>query len=160
MLILSSTFLQIIKAMRDAEGNRLPNAHIIAVYHRLCKLLFYNVKPIVVFDGEVPEIKRRTCAKRRALKTRAADSALSQKEEKVKLSLQQLAVAHVAGKPVQSRKPAVQESPAETDMFYLAPSSRETNFLDEEPSLQHTRLGNRAHFDSQASADPYSDEFR
>ncbi|CAN8075635.1 unnamed protein product [Agarophyton chilense] len=57
---------QLVKAMRDAEGARVRNAHLIGVFRRCIKLLFLSVKPILVFDGATPAIKRRTVASRRA----------------------------------------------------------------------------------------------
>ncbi|KAL1923154.1 uncharacterized protein VTP21DRAFT_9530 [Calcarisporiella thermophila] len=56
---------QFLKAMRDKEGNPMRNAHIIGFLRRICKLLFYGVKPVFVFDGGVPELKRRTVTERR-----------------------------------------------------------------------------------------------
>jgi len=46
--------------MRDKEGNRLKNAHLLGFFRRICKLLFYNIKPVFVFDGGSPELKRLT----------------------------------------------------------------------------------------------------
>ena len=48
------------KGMRDKFGNPIHNAHLIVIFHRICKLLFYKVKPIFVFDGGVPELKKKT----------------------------------------------------------------------------------------------------
>ena len=48
------------KGMRDKFGNPVYNAHLIVIFQRLCKLLFYKVKPIFVFDGGVPELKKKT----------------------------------------------------------------------------------------------------
>ncbi|TMW57062.1 hypothetical protein Poli38472_002987 [Pythium oligandrum] len=56
---------QFIKAMRDDEGNMIRNAHLIGTFHRVAKLLFYRIRPVFVFDGSTPEIKRRTVARRR-----------------------------------------------------------------------------------------------
>lgn len=56
---------QFVKAMRDDEGNMIKNAHLIGTFHRVAKLLFYGIKPVFVFDGETPEIKKRTTARRR-----------------------------------------------------------------------------------------------
>ena len=46
--------------MRDKEGNKLKNAHLLGFFRRICKLLFYNIKPVFVFDGGAPELKRLT----------------------------------------------------------------------------------------------------
>lgn len=48
------------KGMRDRFGNPVHNAHLILIFQRICKLLFYKVKPIIVFDGGVPELKKKT----------------------------------------------------------------------------------------------------
>jgi len=47
------------KGLRDRHGNPLPNAHLIGMFRRICKLLFYHVKPIFVFDGGAPMLKRQ-----------------------------------------------------------------------------------------------------
>ena len=46
--------------MRDKFGNQVHNAHLVLMFHRICKLLFYRIKPIFVFDGGVPELKKKT----------------------------------------------------------------------------------------------------
>ena len=48
------------KGMRDKFGDPVYNAHLIVIFQRLCKLLFYKVRPIFVFDGGVPELKKKT----------------------------------------------------------------------------------------------------
>ncbi|KAJ2555143.1 DNA repair protein rad2 [Coemansia sp. RSA 1933] len=66
---------QLLKAMTDADGNPLENAHIIGFYRRICKLLFYGIKPVFVFDGGAPELKRATIAERQEMRDRKANSA-------------------------------------------------------------------------------------
>jgi DNA excision repair protein ERCC-5 len=34
--------------------------YLTALFHRICKLLFFGVKPIFVFDGRTPLIKKQT----------------------------------------------------------------------------------------------------
>ncbi|KAI9905907.1 hypothetical protein PsorP6_014178 [Peronosclerospora sorghi] len=56
---------QFIKAMRDDEGKMIRHAHLLGTFHRVAKLLFYGIRPVFVFDGETPEIKKKTTARRR-----------------------------------------------------------------------------------------------
>ncbi|KPM04734.1 XP-G DNA excision repair-like protein [Sarcoptes scabiei] len=55
---------QSIKGFRDRDGRSIENAHLLGLFYRLCKLLFYRIKPIVVFDGECPQLKLKTVQKR------------------------------------------------------------------------------------------------
>uniref|UniRef100_A0A182NUS8 Uncharacterized protein n=1 Tax=Anopheles dirus TaxID=7168 RepID=A0A182NUS8_9DIPT len=55
---------QVIKGFQDSKGSALPNAHVLGLFHRLCKLMYYRIKPIFVFDGGVPLLKKQTIAKR------------------------------------------------------------------------------------------------
>jgi XPG N-terminal domain len=57
---------QFIKAMRDKEtGNALPHAHLTGFFKRICRLKYHGIRPIFVFDGATPEIKKRETALRR-----------------------------------------------------------------------------------------------
>ncbi|XP_058822992.1 DNA excision repair protein ERCC-5 [Topomyia yanbarensis] len=55
---------QVTKGFQDSKGSSLPNAHILGLFHRLCKLMYYRIKPVFVFDGGVPMLKKQTIAKR------------------------------------------------------------------------------------------------
>ena len=46
--------------MRDKEGRGLMNAHVLGFLRRICKLLFYGIRPVFVFDGGAPALKRNT----------------------------------------------------------------------------------------------------
>lgn len=61
---LSIWLTQFVKAMRDENGNVIPNSHIIGTLRRLGKLYHYGIKPVVVFDGGVPVLKKRTIQQR------------------------------------------------------------------------------------------------
>lgn len=63
---------QFVKAMRDTEGAQVRNAHLLGVFRRCIKLLFLSVRPVLIFDGATPAIKRRTLASRRAQRERHA----------------------------------------------------------------------------------------
>ena len=56
---------QFLKAVRDKEGNALRNAHIVGFFRRICKLLYFGIKPVFVFDGGAPILKRQTIASRK-----------------------------------------------------------------------------------------------
>ncbi|KAG9066509.1 DNA repair protein rad2 [Linnemannia hyalina] len=56
---------QFLRGMRDKDGEAIGNAHILGFYRRICKLLYFNVKPIFVFDGGTPALKRLTIVERR-----------------------------------------------------------------------------------------------
>ncbi|TVY89627.1 DNA repair protein rad13 [Lachnellula willkommii] len=51
---------QFLKAVRDKEGNALRNSHVVGFFRRICKLLFFGIKPVFVFDGGAPILKRQT----------------------------------------------------------------------------------------------------
>jgi len=58
--------VQFIKAMRDADGMMMRNAHLLGFLRRCLKLMYYNIKPVFVFDGATPYLKRRTILARNA----------------------------------------------------------------------------------------------
>lgn len=62
---------QIIHAMRTTTGETIPNAHIYIVIFRLCKLIFYGIKPVIVFDGDAPALKKQTLKRRKEKAERA-----------------------------------------------------------------------------------------
>ncbi|SMN22387.1 similar to Saccharomyces cerevisiae YGR258C RAD2 Single-stranded DNA endonuclease, cleaves single-stranded DNA during nucleotide excision repair to excise damaged DNA [Maudiozyma saulgeensis] len=66
---------QFIKAMRDSEGNAIKNSHITGFFRRICKLLYFGIKPVFVFDGGVPALKRDTIKQRNEVKQGKRDSA-------------------------------------------------------------------------------------
>lgn len=66
---------QAVKGYRDSTGGSVPNAHLLSLFSRLCKLLFYKIRPIIVFDGGFPELKKQTIINRQ--QRRAAVKQLS-----------------------------------------------------------------------------------
>lgn len=56
---------QFLKAVRDKEGNALRNSHVVGFFRRVCKLLWFGIKPVFVFDGGAPALKRATLQGRR-----------------------------------------------------------------------------------------------
>ncbi|GAA5821218.1 hypothetical protein JCM11251_004518 [Rhodosporidiobolus azoricus] len=66
----ASTWLyQFQMATRDRKtGVTLEGAHIMGTFRRIMKLMFYGIKPVFVFDGDAPVLKKRTIEKRRRRK--------------------------------------------------------------------------------------------
>ncbi|WWC89262.1 uncharacterized protein L201_004183 [Kwoniella dendrophila CBS 6074] len=58
--------------MRDKDGRVLVNAHVLGFLRRINKLLFHGIKPVFVFDGGAPALKRATIAERKKKKAGAA----------------------------------------------------------------------------------------
>ena len=57
---------QFMAAMRDGRtGEVQPNAPCLGVFRRCLKLLFHGVRPVFVFDGATPALKKRTVTARR-----------------------------------------------------------------------------------------------
>ncbi|QSL66951.1 hypothetical protein MERGE_001338 [Pneumocystis wakefieldiae] len=55
---------QFLKGFRDKDGHFIKNGHIIGFFRRICKLLFYGIKPVFVFDGSVSALKESVIKKR------------------------------------------------------------------------------------------------
>jgi DNA excision repair protein ERCC-5 len=59
------------KAMRDDRGDMIRNAHLLGFFRRICKLLYLRIKPVFVFDGGTPALKRHTVIARRRQREQA-----------------------------------------------------------------------------------------
>ncbi|XP_030380565.1 DNA repair protein complementing XP-G cells homolog [Scaptodrosophila lebanonensis] len=66
---------QVIKGFQDSKGSALHNAHLLGLFHRLCKLLYYRVRPVFIFDGCVPQLKRDTIARRQQQRSKLSNEA-------------------------------------------------------------------------------------
>lgn len=67
---------QFLKAVRDKEGNALRNSHVVGFFRRICKLLWFGIQPVFVFDGGAPVLKRATLmARQRRREGRREDAA-------------------------------------------------------------------------------------
>ncbi|CAE6427572.1 unnamed protein product [Rhizoctonia solani] len=80
--------------MRDKEGRALVNAHILGFLRRTSKLLFYGIKPVFVFDGGAPVLKRNTIAERKRRKSGAAASHAKVAERLLAAQLRREALRH------------------------------------------------------------------
>ncbi len=67
---------QFLKAVRDKEGNALRNSHVVGFFRRICKLLWYGILPVFVFDGGAPTLKRLTLQRRKQRREGRRDDAV------------------------------------------------------------------------------------
>ncbi|KAG6888429.1 hypothetical protein C0992_008509 [Termitomyces sp. T32_za158] len=95
MAIDSSIWLYQFQAtMRDKDGRALVNAHVLGFLRRISKLLFYGIKPVFVFDGGAPVLKKNTLRGRREKKSGAAASHTKLAEQLLAAQMRREAVNH------------------------------------------------------------------
>ena len=111
----SGWIFRFLKAMRNEQGDILPNAHTIGFLRRICKLLFLNIRPVFVFDGSTPALKRRTVAERRRRREQQ-DARVKRTAEKLLMNrLKQHIVREMgqrSSKPVEGKASAGPKAPA------------------------------------------------
>ncbi|GAA6000371.1 hypothetical protein JCM10207_007983 [Rhodosporidiobolus poonsookiae] len=99
-------------AMRDKKtGDTLAGAHIMGTFRRIVKLLFHGIKPVFVFDGDAPMLKKRTIEKRRRRKEGATRDLTKTAHELLAAQLRGL----VAEKELSKRKPSKADKTVEVD---------------------------------------------
>ncbi|KZT53232.1 hypothetical protein CALCODRAFT_520157 [Calocera cornea HHB12733] len=89
--------------MRDKEGRGLVNAHVLGFLRRICKLLYYGVRPVFVFDGGAPALKRVTINERKKRKRGAAASHAKLAEQLLAAQMRKEALAQVAASASNAR---------------------------------------------------------
>ena len=107
---ISISLNQAVRGFRDRQGNAVPHAHLLGLYHRICKLLFYRweciilkhyhhrychfrIKPVFVFDGAPPQLKKDTLARRRMRRSKDSKGAKVASQKILGKYLQRQAVA-------------------------------------------------------------------
>lgn len=129
---------QFLKAVRDANGNVLKNAHVIGFFRRICKLLYFGIKPVFVFDGEAPMLKRRTIAGRQQRRLGKQESASKTAAKVLSVQLQRMAEAAAANKKISQKNtgsnvPDVTENAVYYDELNL-PSEQQVNAAEKTES--------------------------
>ena len=83
---------QFLKAVRDKEGNALRNSHIVGFFRRICKLLWFGILPVFVFDGGAPALKRATIQKRQRRREGRREDAVRTAGKLLAVQMQRIAV--------------------------------------------------------------------
>ncbi|XP_050306629.1 DNA excision repair protein ERCC-5 [Anthonomus grandis grandis] len=114
---------QAVKGFQDSKGASVPNAHLLGIYHRVCKLLYFKIKPIFVFDGGVPVLKKETIAKRTQSKLRAISASDQIQKQLLTTLLKHSAVSKVLTEQIEaSIGPIPKDRPTKHDDMYILPS--------------------------------------
>lgn len=109
---------QFLKAMRDSDGNVLKHAHIVGFFRRICKLLFFGIKPVFVFDGGAPALKRTTILERKERRMFKEESAKRTAAKLLTLHLHRHAAAQKKGKKKEETQAG--SNPENGEVAYLS----------------------------------------
>ncbi|KAK7068541.1 Xeroderma pigmentosum G I-region, partial [Halocaridina rubra] len=122
---------QAVRGFRGPGGAAVANAHLLTLFHRICKLLFYRIRPVFVFDGGVPHLKKQTLASRRLRREVAASKAKQVRERLLTNLLKSQAVRRALGKggPAPGQFHVVRQRKIEKDIFELPPLPEEGKVL-------------------------------
>ncbi|XP_071064311.1 DNA excision repair protein ERCC-5 [Dasypus novemcinctus] len=123
---------QALKGVRDRHGNSIENAHLLTLFHRLCKLLFFRIRPIFVFDGDAPLLKKQTLAKRRQRKDSAASDSKKTTEKLLKTFLKRQAIKTALKSKRDEALPSLTQVQREDDIYVLPPLQEEEKNSSEE----------------------------
>jgi len=111
---------QFLKAVRDKEGNALRNAHVVGFFRRICKLLYFGIRPVFVFDGGAPVLKRQTIAGRKKRREGRREDAAKTAGKLLAVQMQRTAEEEAAErrrnrKRAQEAEEAVPDAPVYAD---------------------------------------------
>ncbi|PWY97705.1 PIN domain-like protein, partial [Testicularia cyperi] len=106
-------------AMRDGQGRTLSNAHILGFLWRILKLLFHGIRPVFVFDGGAPVMKRKTLSGRKARRQGAKESHARTAEKLLAAQMRQAAVRHVAEGQTASTSTDLTDPGLDADTVYF-----------------------------------------
>ncbi|XP_053722702.1 DNA excision repair protein ERCC-5 homolog [Synchiropus splendidus] len=114
---------QAVKGVRDREGNSVQNAHLLTLFHRICKLLFFRIRPVFVFDGDAPLLKKQTLALRRQRKEELTQESKQTNEKLLKTFLKRQAIKAALGDKSVDPLPSLTTTRRnEVDDMYVLPA--------------------------------------
>ncbi|XP_040440415.1 DNA repair protein complementing XP-G cells homolog [Falco naumanni] len=151
---------QAIKGARDRGGSSIRNAHLLTLFHRLCKLLFFRIRPVFVFDGEAPLLKKQTLAKRRQRKEVALSDSRKTTEKLLKTFLKRQVIKTALKGKRNEVLPSITQVRREgiDDIYALPPlEDEEKNSSEEEDEKEwEVRMGQKKILQEELCENPYS----
>ncbi|OOQ86701.1 DNA excision repair protein Rad2 [Penicillium brasilianum] len=123
---------QFLKAVRDKEGNALRNSHIVGFFRRICKLLYFGIKPVFVFDGGAPVLKRQTIAARKKRREGRREDATRTAGKLLAMQMQRTAEEEADArrrnkKPPRNEEEVVPDAPVYADEALMNEQERQKN---------------------------------
>jgi DNA excision repair protein ERCC-5 len=122
---------QFLKAVRDKEGNALRNSHIVGFFRRICKLLYFGIKPVFVFDGGAPGLKRQTIAARKKRREGRREDATRTAGKLLAVQMQRTAEEEAESRRRNKKRPqdeeVVPEAPVYADEALMTEQERQKN---------------------------------
>ncbi|PLB35990.1 ssDNA endodeoxyribonuclease RAD2 [Aspergillus candidus] len=131
---------QFLKAVRDKEGNALRNAHIVGFFRRVCKLLYFGIKPVFVFDGDAPLLKRQTIAGRKKRREGRREDAVRTAGKLLAVQLQRSAEEEAARRrnaPRQLQEEAVPDNPVYVEETFMTEQEKKQSRLFRKKDAYH-----------------------
>uniref|UniRef100_A0A9J7XY39 Excision repair cross-complementation group 5 n=1 Tax=Cyprinus carpio carpio TaxID=630221 RepID=A0A9J7XY39_CYPCA len=160
---------QAVKGVRDRDGNAVQNAHLLTLFHRLCKLLFFRIRPVFVYDGDAPLLKKQTLAIRRQRREEMSRESKQTNEKLLRTFLKRQAIKAALGDQSQEAIPSLSSVRRdEQDDMYILPAlppdeDREKSSSEDErdgdESLQTYSRFQEEVYDNPNSVDINSEEF-
>ncbi|EON98566.1 putative dna-repair protein rad13 protein [Phaeoacremonium minimum UCRPA7] len=132
---------QFLKAVRDKEGNALRNSHVVGFFRRLCKLLWFGILPVFVFDGGAPALKRATLQGRRRRREGRREDAVRTAGKLLAVQMQRIAEEEDDKRRQREAEPVVEEEAGEA-----LPDMENVVYADEAFSSKQERQKNRKFF--------------
>ncbi|KAI5629572.1 DNA repair protein complementing XP-G cells, partial [Silurus asotus] len=136
---------QAVKGVRDREGNNVHNAHLLTLFNRLCKLLFFRIRPVFVYDGDAPLLKKQTLAIRRQRKEEMVLESKQTHEKLLRTFLKRQAIKTALGDRSKETIPNISSVRRdEVEEMYVLPAlppveEEEQSSSDEEPEREEVQ---------------------
>ncbi|CCH44056.1 DNA repair protein [Wickerhamomyces ciferrii] len=132
---------QFLKAVRDKSGNSLTSSHIVGFFRRICKLLYFGIMPVFVFDGGAPVLKRETINKRKERRQGKRDDATKTAQKLLAIQLQKNQESP-SKKQKQNVEEKIEENQDDIDYKYFEdfnkPNGGSINQEQEQPKFKGT----------------------